>query len=72
MMKYVPRELLSELEASGVPWHLEQGKRHIKIIVGKKFCGILPARRDESNGNRRTQLNIRAQVRRAIQEVKGG
>ena len=70
MMKYVPRELLVELEASGVPWHLEQGKRHIKIVVGKKFCGILPARRDESS--RRTQLNIRAQVRRAIQEVKLG
>ena len=70
MLKYVPRTILVELEASGVPWHLEMGKRHIKIIVGKKFCGILPARHSESS--QRASLNIRAQVRRAIMEVKNG
>jgi len=70
MMKYVPRELIAEIEAAGVPWHLEQGKRHIKLFIGKKLAGIMPARNDEAN--RRSQLNIRAQVRRAIKEVQLG
>lgn len=68
-MKRVPRELVAEIEASGVPWHIEQGKRHLKIFVGNRLCGILP-RAGSNERDQRTSLNIRAQVRRAIKEAQ--
>lgn len=71
MMKFVPREIKTELEACGIPFRLEMGRRHIKIFIGPKFAGILPSS-GTSESNRRATLNIRAQVRRAIEEVKNG
>ena len=57
-----------ELATSGVPYEIENGARHYKIKVGGRLCGILP--RTGKPNTERSVLNVRAQVRRAIQEYK--
>ena len=61
-------EIRELLENSGVPWRVDEGKRHHKIIVNGKFCGILPkgpmSRTISKRGHE--QLNTIAQIRRAI------
>lgn len=69
----VPRIVLEEIERSGLPWRLDVGGRHYKLIVGDRLAGILPysgkAQRQEAD--KRAELNMRAQVRRIIKEVRG-
>ncbi|MEY4863790.1 MAG: hypothetical protein RLZ51_1885 [Pseudomonadota bacterium] len=73
MRGVIPKSVLSEIEQSGLPWRLEIGGRHYKLIVADRLAGILPysgkAQRQESD--QRATLNMRAQVRRIIREVKG-
>lgn len=73
MRSPVPKIVLTEIERSGLPWRVENGGRHHKLIVGGRLAGILPfsgkAQRQEAD--RSAELNMRAQVRRIIKEVKG-
>lgn len=72
MRPLIPRIVLAEIEQSGLPWRLETGGRHYKLIVGDRLAGILPfsgkAQRQQSD--KRAELNMRAQVRRIIKEMK--
>ena len=61
------QQIVRELEQSGVPHKIEKGTRHLKIFVGGKLAGILP-KRSSKTSNIRAQLNVRAQVRRAIKD----
>lgn len=55
-----------ELDRTGLPWQIVDGRRHKKIILAGRLVGILPLCDKGSLGrNRRTALNIRSQIRRA-------
>lgn len=55
-------------ELEGVPHRLVLGSKHIKVIVHGKFIGVYPYNgRGESNV--RSDLNIRAAIRRRVQEM---
>lgn len=66
----VPREIQSALDACGLPWSFEMGSRHIKIIVGGRFAGIIPKCGSPSESNRRATLNIAAQIKRTAKELR--
>ena len=70
-MKLAP-DIRALLESSGVPWRVVEGKRHMKIVVGNKFCAILPKGPTNRHVNHpgRAQQNTLAQIRRAIREQK--
>jgi hypothetical protein len=72
-MGHLPKIVLHELQRSGLPWRLEIGGRHYKLLVAERLAGILPysgkAQRQERD--KRAELNMRAQVRRVIKEVRG-
>lgn len=55
------------LEETGLPWSLEPGGKHLKIILGGRLAGILPLC-GRSNTNR-SELNTRAQIRRIAREL---
>ncbi len=67
----LPSELLSELEASGIPWELEKGKKHYKLRVGGRMAGILPLNGRIQTANAGPLKNTIAQVRRVIRDIKG-
>lgn len=72
MRSPVPKMVLEELEQSGLPWRLETGGRHYKLIVGERLAGILPfsGKEQRQERHRRVELNMRACVRRIIKELR--
>ena len=58
------------LEETGLPWELENGKKHTKIRLAGQFVGILPqnGRIAEGVANR----NVVAQIKRAAKEISNG
>lgn len=64
------REVREALEECGLPWSLERGNRHFKIMVGGRFVGILPLNGKISESSRRATLNIASQIKRAAREIK--
>lgn len=67
----IPREIQAALDGCGQPWRLDNGTRHIKIIVGGRFAGILPRKGYASESNRRATLNIAAQIKRTARGLAG-
>lgn len=63
----LPKEVLDVLEASGLPWSIEPGSKHHKIIVGKRFAAIWP-RGITTDKHIRSVKNVIAQIRRVIRE----
>lgn len=61
-MKGVPREIEEALAATGQPWELKLGNKHLKIMVCGQLAGILP--RNGRCTDRRTTLNMVSQIRR--------
>ena len=64
----LPSDLRAMLDASGVPWQLKQGGRHVKVYVNGRFVAILPngGTRSSAENPGRAHLNIRAAIKRAI------
>jgi len=58
----------AELDATGLPWELVPGKRHVHVRLNDKLVGILP-RGKHSAADRRPVLNLRSQIRRAAREM---
>lgn len=58
----------AELEATGLPWDLVPGKRHVHVRLNDKLVGILP-RGKQPSADRRPMLNLRSQIRRAAREM---
>lgn len=58
---------LETIKACGKNFQIIEGTRHQKIYVQGVFCGILP-KNGKSNTNS-AELNVRAQIRRAVKEV---
>ena len=65
----VPALIQEELETCGFPFNIEQGTRHWKIFIEGKMCGIFP--KIGRSPNRRAEMNVRAQIRRYVRELKG-
>ena len=64
----LPQDILDALERSGLPWRIDSGKRHFRLIVGDKFVAVLPQSLDWNGFKGRADKNTLAQVRRAIRE----
>ena len=56
------------LDRCGAPFSLEQGTRHIKVVVGGRIAGILPKK--GGGGKGRAALNTMAQIKRAAAKWK--
>jgi hypothetical protein len=56
------------LDESGVPWRVEQRRRHHMLVLGERTVGVLP--RGTGDGGPRRHLNFMAAVRRAIKEMR--
>ena len=66
----LPTDMLDVLATSGLPWHIENGGSHLKVIVNGRFTTILPKAprvRMMTNGAHR---NAMAHIRRAIREQR--
>jgi hypothetical protein len=62
----VPKILRDELDASGLPWTVEPGTKHGKLLLAGQFVGVIPrnARKDSQGG--RGGLNVRSEIRKII------
>lgn len=71
MRNPIPKTILAELQRAEIPWRLETGGRHHKLIVGGRLAGILPlgGRAEGRSANLRAEMNLRTQVRRILQAV---
>lgn len=68
-MRVLPPEMLAALEATGLPWALEQGSRHRKLRVAGRFIAILPS--GKCHANDRATRNVIAHIRRAARNHTG-
>lgn len=65
------QEVLDEAVQAGLEYTLEDGGKHYKVRVAGKLAAILPKGKSlKSESNRRVILNMRAQMRRVINEVR--
>lgn len=65
----VPDLIQEELDMCDVPWKIVSGRKHHKIFIGSRLAGILP-HGVLQQADKRSTLNVRAQIRRAIQKEK--
>jgi len=65
----LPNEMRAELDATGIPWEIEPGKKHQKIKLGGRLVAILPHGKEQS-AHKRSLLNAVTQVRRMARELK--
>lgn len=65
----IPWQIEEALQSSGLPWRIDLGTSHYKIVLGGRFVGILPKGKF-SESNKRGILNIAGQIRRAAREKK--
>ena len=66
----LPPDVKEVLDASGLPWRIEEGSRHRKVFVADRLISILP----KSNaalrrGTGRTRQNSLAHIRQGIRKV---
>lgn len=69
-MRRVPKEVEDELNATGLPWGVELGGKHVKIKLVGRLVGILPLNgRNIQQANSVPMKNTIAQIRRAAREL---
>lgn len=57
------------LSATGLPWSIETGSRHLKVRVAGRFVAIMP--KDGGSDGYRAIKNVTAAIRRTAREIKG-
>ena len=62
------RRVIEALEATGLPWSIEQGKGHLKIRVGGRLVGVMGVSFKESSPCKRH--NTIAAIRRIAKELE--
>ena len=63
--------VLNEVVAAGLQYTVEDGGKHYQVRVVGKLAAILPKGKSlKADSDRRALLNMRAQVRRVIVEMK--
>lgn len=65
----IPAQLEETLNATGIPWTLEQGGKHQKVKLGGRLVAIVPNGREQTT-HKRSLLNAVTQVRRMARELK--
>lgn len=65
-MMDIIKELLPEIQAAGQPYEVREKKRHRALYIGERLVAIIPRSGKQSEHDRRSFLNTRAQIRRAI------
>jgi hypothetical protein len=65
----LPADVVEALEATGQPWHLQNGKRHVKLIVGGRLASVLSHGRQAGFGRGRETPNTIAQIRRVARAL---
>jgi len=68
MSPRLPDNLRKVLTSSGLPWHIEMGSRHYKLIIDDHMVAILPKSGRLSHFCGRADRNVMAQVRRVIRK----
>jgi len=63
-MKALPPDIEAELKEAGVAYELRKGSNHRKLFVDGRLVTVVPYGSGE--GNRRSLLNMKACIRRAI------
>lgn len=63
------RAIRAVLDDSGLPYAIEKGAKHHKVIIAGRFATILPMGSGVDDSGTRHQ-NMLANVRRAIREAK--
>jgi len=58
------------LIASGLPWRIETGSRHFKVIVNERMAAILPFSPHNRMNKCHAHLSTMGHVRRAIKKQK--
>ena len=61
----IPPEIKAELIATGHPWTMTVGSRHIHVRLNNRFCGVLPFSAKAMRRESRATRNLIAQIRRA-------
>lgn len=56
------------LEATGLPWEIEDGHGHVKIKLAGHLVGVM--RRNKAGAHKRAELNVVSQIRRKAAELK--
>lgn len=57
------------LEATGLPWEIEDGHGHVKIKLAGHLVGVM--RRNKAGHNKRAEMNVVSQIKRKAAELKG-
>lgn len=60
----------TELQATGLPWRIDCGTKHRKIVLQERVVGILPICGNRLRQNDRGLKNVLSQIRRAAREMK--
>jgi hypothetical protein len=63
-MKQPPDDLIALLKGSGLPWRIDNGGKHYKIMLAGHLAAILPRNGGWPEG--RAHKNMIAQIRRAL------
>jgi hypothetical protein len=65
-------ELTRALDATGKPWRMANGSRHVKLFMDDRLIGILPHNGRLENRSPNARKNLLAQIRRAGQDRGAG
>lgn len=63
----MPRDVEQMLEASGLQWEVQPGRRHDRLLIQGRMVQILCHGHRREHG--RAWDNMRARIRRAIREL---
>lgn len=69
----ISRAITDALEATGLPWAIEHGRKHRKVLVCGRLAGILPTYLSKGGSNPdtgRSTKNLVSQIRRAAERFK--
>ena len=71
MRGLIPKDVMKEIEEAGAEFEVVKGGRHYKLLIYNRLAGILPyGKAAKQTSDQRAVLNMRAQVRRIIKEVR--
>lgn len=65
----IPKDVEAALLATGRPWSIKLGKRHLKLMMDERLVGILPRGHSDRAVGVRSELNVISQIRRAAKTV---
>ena len=67
------KEICDALEATGLGWTSENGKKHVKLYLGGHLIGVLPHSKGKSNSAAQRQVkNMVRRIARASEEIRAG